>query len=174
MQRKHGTIIGLLILVTMQAVGQQKDAANQPNAPYDQSSWLSLLAAVEGGGGLASGSPTQPTAFAGVKLGWSLGVSSNREVTLAMDLGYDRVRTSNGFSAELSPMLPVFRFPKPQRDEAKNYLRVYAEPGLGYRSAGFGGYSSAKVMIALFSDNRLDFRTPSPYVELQRRLLFNS
>ena len=71
-------------------------------------------------------------------------------------------------------MLPVFRFPKPQRDEAKNYVRVYAEPGLGYRSAGFGGYSSAKLMIALFSDSRLDLRRASPYVELQRRFPFNS
>jgi hypothetical protein len=166
MNRAYGITMMLLILASGCALGQQQETSTaQKNAPYDQSNWLSLLAAAEAGGGWNSGSPRPATAFGGVKLGWP-GVT--------LDLGYDRVRTANGFSAELSPMLPVFRFPGPQKNETKNYVRVYAEPGLGYSSAGFGGYASAKVMIALFSDSRLDFRTPSPYVELQRRFPFNS
>lgn len=74
-------------------------------------------------------------------------------------------------------MLPVFRFPGPQKDKAKNYLRVYAEPGAGYRTGGFlGGYASAKVMMVLFSDERLtSLQTKwSPYVEVQRRFPFGS
>ena len=178
MKRAYGITMMALILASACALGQQQGASTaQKNAPYDQSNWLSLLAAAEAGGGWDSGSPRQATALSGVKLGWPGGFYSRpggRDVTFTLDLGYDRVRTANGFSAELSPMLPVFRFPKPQRDENKNYLRVYAEPGLGYRSAGFGGYGSAKVMIAFFSDSRLNFRTPSPYVEFQRRFPFNS
>jgi hypothetical protein len=179
MQRAWGTITTLLLLAAMPAAGQQQEASTvQKNAPYDLSNYLSLLAAAEGGGGWDSGSPRQPTAFGGVKVGFAggfLNTTSGNDVTLTLDLGYDRVRTGNGFSVAFSPMLPAFRFPKPQRDESKNYLRVYLEPGLGYNTtAGFGGYASAKAMIALFSDSRLDLRTPSPFIEIERRFPFSS
>jgi hypothetical protein len=75
-------------------------------------------------------------------------------------------------------MLPITRFPRPQADEGRNYVRIYAEPGYGYRNGkpGFGGYGSAKVMIALLSDSRLtrSDAAPSPFLEVQRRLPFGS
>jgi hypothetical protein len=73
-------------------------------------------------------------------------------------------------------MLPLFRYPGPSKDDSKNFIRVYAEPGLGYRAGGgpFGQYSSAKVMVVLFSNKRLGLDNGSPYVEFQRRFSFNS
>jgi hypothetical protein len=70
------------------------------------------------------------------------------------------------------------RFPAPQTNEGQNYVRLYAEPGVGYRAGkgNFGGYGSAKVMIALLSDARLtrSDAPPSPFLEIQRRLPFGS
>ena len=48
---------------------------------------------------------------------------------------------------------------------------------LGYRTGGIlGGYASAKVMMVLFSDQRLtSMQTKwSPYIEVQRRFPFGS
>lgn len=44
-------------------------------------------------------------------------------------------------------MAPVLRWPGPQKDESKNFFRVYAEPGFGHRWGGgtFGGHLSGKV-----------------------------
>jgi hypothetical protein len=97
--------------------------------------------------------------------------------TLTLDLNYDRVRPSNGFSTELSLMLPLARFPTPHTDN-KNYLRIYVEPGGGYRfgDGGFGPYASAKVMLALFSNRRLTALSGpvSPFIEIQHRFPFTS
>ncbi len=132
--------------------------------PADLSKWPGLLIAFEGGSGLSTSPNPSPTAYGGIKIGGS---------GFSLDLGYDRVPSHNGFSAELSGMLPVLRFPGPQKDDMKNYLRVYAEPGLGYRAGGGGGfYPSAKVMIVLFSDRRLTSYVGtkwSPFIEVQRR-----
>lgn len=140
-------------------------AARTP-PPEDLSKWFSLLLATEGGGGLGANPQRQPSAYGGVKLGaswWTL------------DLGYDRVESNNGFSAEFSAMLPVFRFPRPQSNPSRNYVRLYAEPGFGRRFGdGFHGYSSAKVMIALLSDDRIARYTWSPYIELQHRFPLNT
>jgi len=64
-----------------------------------------------------------------------------------VDLGYDRIQGRNGFSTEISGMAPVLRWPGPQKDESKNFFRVYAEPGFGHRWGGgtFGGHLSGKV-----------------------------
>jgi len=89
-----------------------------------------------------------------------------------LDLGYDRVAGRNGFATELSGMFSLFRFPGPQKDEKRNYLRLYAEPGLGLHAGGFTAvYPSAKAMLVLFSDHRLttDDIKWSPYAEVQRR-----
>ncbi len=126
-----------------------------------------MLAAVEGSGGIDATRFHQPTAFAGIKLG----------SILTLDLGYDRIHSKNGFSTEVSGMIPVFRAPGPQANEKKNYLRVYAEPGVGYRAGGgpFGGYASAKVMFALLSDERITHDNKvSPFIEVQHRFPFNS
>jgi hypothetical protein len=119
------------------------------------------------------------TAYGGIKIGGA--VSSHYPPngngrTVALDLGYDRVASHNGFATELSAMLPVFRAPGPRTDPNKNYLRAYFKPGVGYHaSTGLGGYASAKVMFVFFSDRRLKTEgdnVMSPYVELQRRLPF--
>ena len=93
-----------------------------------------------------------------------------------LDLGYDRIQARNGLSFEFSAMLPLFRFPRPTTDESKNFVRIYAEPGLGRRwgDGEFGGYSSAKVMIALLADKRIKGNGFSPFVEFQRRFPFTS
>jgi hypothetical protein len=173
----HKTICVLLILMlalTVSAMGQSVDNSASP-APAadklsDKSNWLDLLLAAEGGGGFFAG-PTQPTAYGGFKAGIS---------NVVLSFGYDRIHGENGFSGELSGMLPVFRFPGPQKNEFSNYVRIYAEPGIGNRSGagGFGPYLSGKVMVVLLSDNRLrldsDSLPASPYVEYERRFPFQA
>lgn len=145
----------------------------------DLSNFLSLLLAVQAGLGVISHPQTATTEYAGIKIGATISSQyppRGNGRTLTIDLGYDRVASHNGFASELSALLPVFRIPGPQTDQNKNYLRVYFEPGIGYHAgAGLGGYGSAKIMFAFFSDRRL--RTEgdnvmSPFVELQRRLPF--
>ncbi len=131
--------------------------------PKDISKWPGFLVAVEGGSGLSSLSKPSPTAYGGIKIGGA---------GFTLDVGYDRIPAHNGFATEVSGMFPVFRFPGPQKDESKNYLRVFAEPGLGYRAGGgVGAYASAKVMIVLFSDLRLVSSATkwSPFIEFQHR-----
>jgi hypothetical protein len=131
---------------------------NKPDAkPQDISRWPGFLTALEAGGGQSS------TAYGGLKIGGA---------GLTLDLGYDRIPAHNGFSTEISGMLPVIRFPRPQRNAMKNYLRIYAEPGLGYRAfGGVGTYASAKVMMVLFSDHKLTASGSNwtPFIEVQRR-----
>jgi hypothetical protein len=162
---------------------QQSTPATQsaPTAhPSDFSDWLAFLAAATAGGGFDTGSPREPSVYGGIKAGLGAlvlppnrGDRQERIRTLTLDIGYDRVRSYNGFTAELSVMLPIVRFPKPPIDERRNYLRIYGEPGLGYRFGGgtFGGYASAKVMLVLLSDKRLTREPlrPSPFIVIQRR-----
>lgn len=138
---------------------------NKPDAkpPEDLSRWPGFLVAFEAGSGRLSSPHPGPTAYGGFKIGGS---------GFTLDIGYDRIPAHNGFSTELSGMLPVFRFPRPQSNATKNYFRIYAEPGLGYRSGGgIGVYPSAKVMMVLFSDRRLTSTGSSwsPFIEVQRR-----
>lgn len=131
--------------------------------PVDKSKgFLDMIMATGTGGGLDSSH--QPLEFAGVKLGGAFTV----------DLQYDRIQGKNGFSTEGSAVLPVFRVPAPQLNPKRKYLKLYAEPGVGYRAGGggFGGYSSAKVMLLLISDAR--WGKASPYIEFQRRFPFES
>lgn len=73
-------------------------------------------------------------------------------------------------------MIPVVRFPGAQIDDNKNFVRVYAQPGLGYRAGPgpFGGYFSAKAMVAFLSTDRLsgDAWKGSPFLEVERRFPF--
>lgn len=166
-----------LLFISLQSAAQTASS----KAPEDLSSWLGLLMAVEGGTGWSTTPVLSPAAYAGVKLGLPVkltpGTPPKTLYTFTLDLGYDRMASRSGFSTEVSAMLPVLRFPGPQKDKTKNYLRIYAEPGAGYRAGGFlGGYASAKVMMVLFSDQRLtSLKTKwSPYVEVQRRFPFSS
>jgi hypothetical protein len=144
--------------------------------PQELSDWLEIVFAPSVGGGFDTGSPRELSGFGGIKVG--AGVlplhrhnGRERYRTVTLDLGYDRIRSYSGFSAELSVMLPIVQWPKPQADPRSNYLRIYGEPGVGYRMGGgpFGGYASAKVMVAVLSDARLGLNRPSPFVEVQRR-----
>lgn len=131
---------------------------------YDYSKgFLALVLAAEGGGGLDSAH--QPTSFAGIKVGGPFSV----------DLQYDRIQGNNGFSAEGSAVLPVFRVPRFRFDKESKFLKTFAEPGLGYRAGDgpFGGYTSAKVMAVLLTDKWSD-NWAAPYVEIQRRFPFES
>ena len=155
---------------------------SRSDGPKELSDWLSFVLGAAVGGGVDSSSPRQPSVYAGIKLG--VPVAFDRKVppqklrTATLDLGYDRMQSRSGFSAELSFMLPIVRFPKPHADENKNYLRIYGEPGAGYRAGGgqFGVYGSAKLMLAVFSDKRLtsDNAAPSPFLEIQRRFPITS
>lgn len=171
---KTAVIFTTLLLLSLPTIAQTGDTSNKPDnpnqiavfKPYDISDVLPIMLAAESGGGF-SGGPRQPTAYAGVRMGIE---------NYVLNLGYDRLRAHNGFATQFSGMVPVFRVPGPQKNEAKNYLRVYLEPGIGYRTGGggFGGYLSGGVMVALLSDKRLDLKGLSPYIEYQRRVPFSA
>jgi hypothetical protein len=175
--KKVTILIVLSLALARQANGQTTPEPEEKTqigtaAPIDLSKRLGFLLAAEGGEGFSS-SPAQPTAYAGVKLGGDL---LPRPWTWDLSLGYDRIRAQNGFSAETSGLLPVFRVPGPRGDLAKHYVRVYAGPGIGARAGdgGFGPYFSTNVLVGLFSDGRLDFNSVLPYVEYERRFPFTS
>jgi len=137
---------------------------NAPPDNYDYSKgFFSLILAAGGGGGWDYA--LQPNAFAGVKVGGAL----------SLDLQYDRIRGRNGFSTEGSAVLPLFRMPRYRPNSSRTFVKVFAEPGIGYRAGGgpFGGYSSAKVMAVLLTNNWSSGWT-APYVEYQRRFPFQS
>jgi hypothetical protein len=145
-------------------VFQREDIREVRVVPFDYSQGpLSLLLGVGGGGGLDSAH--QPTSFAGIKVGGPV----------SFDLQYDRIQGKNGFSAEGSAVLPMFRVPRFQFDKEVRFVKVYAEPGLGYRAGDgpFGGYSSAKVLAVLLTDTWQN-NWAAPYVEFQRRFPFDS
>lgn len=175
MDKKIGILtlfsLALMMHANGQATPQPEAPPTQTAAPEDLSKRLDLLFATEGGGGFTSG--PQPTAYAGIKFGGSL---LPRPWTWTASLGYDRLRARNGFSAETSGLLPVFRMPGPRRDPSLRYLRVYTGPGIGARTGngGFGPYLSAHVMVGLFSNKHLDLDNFLPYVEYERRFPFNS
>jgi len=174
----------LLVLTTVPSVclAQVDRGSSQSETPKERSDWLTFVLAPEAGVGLDSTAAHQSGAMAAVKLGMPVAVRGEYPHqtlrTCTLDLAYDRMQSRRGFSAELSLMLPITRFPGPQTNEGRNYVRIYAEPGVGYRNgkAGFGGYGSAKVMMALLSDSRLtrSDAAPSPFLEVQRRLPFGS
>jgi len=169
--RRTTAIVPLfLIIFSLQGGAQtsERGSNTESDKPSDISNQLGLLIAFEGAGGWQPGFATAPAAYGGVKLGGD---------GFTLDMGYDRFEGHSGFSAEASAMLPIFRLPGPQKNEKKNYLRVYAEPGVGYHAGGsWDGYASAKVMVVLFSDYRLTTTSTawSPFVELQRRFPFTS
>jgi hypothetical protein len=136
---------------------------NAPSDDYDYSKGFFLILAAGGGGGWDYAH--QANAFAGVKIG---GV-------LSLDLQYDRIQGHNGFSTEGSAVLPLFRVPRYRPKSSRTFVKVFAEPGIGYRTGGgpFGGYSSAKVMAVLLTGNSSSGWT-APYVEYQRRFPFES
>lgn len=155
------------------------DYSLSQKSAQDISDWLGLIMAAEAGGGWQANSSTAATVYGGVKLGLPFYFRQKPEKAydLTLDIGYDRVRSNDAASVELSAMLPLFRMPGPQKEDKKNYLRVYVEPGVGYRGGGaIGGFGSVKMMMVLFSDYRLTASSApaSPFIEVQRRFPFVS
>ena len=145
----------------------------------DESESFDLVMGINGGGGFDSSSPQRPAAYAGIKLGSGCCVRGQHPLehalTVTFDLGYDRLRSRNAVSAEFSVMIPVFRFPNPGMNEAKTFIRVYAEPGAGVRAGGGEfAYYSGKVMIALMSDRQISAFSGAPILEVQRRFPLTS
>jgi len=135
-----------------------------PSDDYDYSKgFFALILAAGGGGGWDYAH--QPNAFAGVKIGGAL----------SLDLQYDRIQGRNGFSTEGSVVLPFFRVPRYQPFSQSKFVKIFAEPGVGYRAGRgpFGGYSSAKVLAVLLTDTWSDSWI-APYVEYQYRFPFES
>lgn len=132
----------------------------------DSAGFRSLILAAGAGGGWDSS--RSPTAFAGVKIGGPV----------TLNLGYDRLQGRSGFSTDGAVVISKFRVPRFQQyvqpvareNDKERFLRLYAEPGVGYRAGGgsFGGYTSAGILFLLFPDDRTQ-----PYVEVQRRFPFN-
>lgn len=170
----------LLALSLMQAGQDCPPLAPSPGLPVarvpvdhpDESESFELVFALNAGGGTSA--QGNPSLFGGLKIGFGCCISGKHPNdtgrTITLDLGYDRTESHNGFSSEVSVMIPVVRFPRP-RSKASNYLRVYAEPGVGARAGkGFGTSASGKVMLAWLSDQRIFKLEGSPFVEIQGRL----
>jgi hypothetical protein len=161
-------------------LAQGATPAGQPAAapiePEELSDFLSMVLGAHGAVGVDANNPRRHTFFGGIKLGLPVTVKgkSPDDVlrTVTLDLGYDRMQSRGGFSGELSMMLPMGRFPSP-RTVGANYIRIYVEPGAGYRGGAgdFGAYGSAKAMLVLFSKKRLTGinSPPCPFVEIQHR-----
>jgi hypothetical protein len=123
------------------------------------------MAAAGGGGGWDFAH--HPNAFAGVKIAIELPVS--------LDLQYDRIQGHSGFSTEGSAVIPLFRVPAFRPFAEKKFVKIYGEPGVGYRAGGgtFGGYTSAKVMAVLLKDTWPNDWL-APYIEYQHRFPIES
>jgi hypothetical protein len=132
-------------------------------APLDDSQgpFAMMLAVGSGGGWDSTG---QTNGFTGIKIGGPY----------SMDLQYDRIQGHNGFSTEGSAVIPILRIPHFEENRKGRFVKIFAEPGVGYRTGGgpFGGYSSAKVMAVLLSDKSNSMA--APYIEFQRRFPFES
>lgn len=145
----------------------------------DESESFELVLGITGGGGFDSSSPRRPVEYVGVKLGGGCCVRGTHPLedalTVTFDLGYDRLRSRNGVSGEFSIMIPVVRFPNPGTNQSRKFIRVYAEPGAGFRvGGGEFAYFSGKAMIALMSDRQISTFAGSPIVEVQRRFPFTA
>ena len=185
--RGVAVISALTLVVAIQWVAPSMSSA-QTTSPEkyptasdhpDESSSFDLLLAWQAGAGRDTSAERFPTAYAGVKIGFDCcnsGKHPNENGrTVTLDLGYDRLQRGNGFSAELSTLLPIVRFPRPA-NEAQNYLRIYAGPGGGFRMGGgpSGPFVSAIVAMAFLSDRRIYAFKGSPLVQLEHRLPIGS
>lgn len=183
--RRLSTLLLLGASFTPAPSQAQIPAGFEKRVPYvyvghaDESESFDLVMGINGGGGLDSSSPRQPSEYAGIKLGSGCCVRGKHPIehalTVTFDLGYDRLRGRNGISAQFSVMIPVIRFPSPGTNVAKRFIRVYAEPGAGVRAGGGEfAYYSGKAMIALMSERQISAFSGAPVLEVQRRFPFTS
>jgi hypothetical protein len=170
-------LVALLTPIPSRAQARTGPETPQPPANVghpDESESFDLVLGFSGGGGFDSSAPRRPAGYAGIKFGagcCARGKHPREHArTITFDLGYERFRSRDGVSGELSAMIPVIRFPNPGTNAAKKFLRVYAEPGLGVRmGAGTFAYYSGKAMIALMSDRKIATFSGSAILEIQRR-----
>jgi hypothetical protein len=150
-------------------VEQKRTVLPLPESPKPQTvpdpKMLALLFAAAGGAGIEPSGGI--TGHGGIKLGFA---------SVTLDLGYDRAAGHPGFITEGSVMLPVVRFPFRSKTESDNFLRIYAEPGIGNFSGKgpVGQYASAKVMMVFLSNRRVSGSSDgwSPFIEVQHRFPF--
>jgi hypothetical protein len=181
--RRLSMLLLLAALFTPATSRAQALPGPEKRQPYvghpDESESFDLVLGINGGGGFDSSSRRRPGGSAGIKLGQGCCVRGKHPLehalTMTLDLGYDRFRSRNGVSGEFSVMIPVIRFPNPGTNEAKKFIRVYAEPGAGVRAGGGAfAYYSGKAMIALMSDRQISAFSGSPILEVQRRFPMTS
>lgn len=178
MQRGFSTWLLLAALLTpapsrAQALPEKAQPPVSVGHP-DESESFDLVLGINGGGAFDTGSLRRPVEYAGIKLGTGCCVRGKHPLehalTVTFDLGYDRLQARNGVSGELSVMIPVIRFPNPGTNEAKKFIRIYAEPGAGVHTGGGAvAFYSGKAMIALMSDRQLSAFGWSAILEIQRR-----
>ncbi|MGD0628787.1 MAG: hypothetical protein ABR987_05515 [Terracidiphilus sp.] len=141
----------------------REDIVEVRMVPVDQwSGFLDLL--FMAGGGADLNSAYQPSGFAGTRLGGAI----------TLDLKYDAIQGKSGFSTQGTGVLSLFRFPGPREDQNKKFVKLYAEPGVGYRAGGgpFGFYTSAGLLALFLPEGKVAM--PMPYIEFERRFPFNS
>jgi hypothetical protein len=179
---RDACVAGALVLLGITPLPSRAQALPGPEKrqPYvyvghpDESESFDMVLGISGGRGFDASSPRRPVEYAGIKLGQGCCVRGKHPLehalTMTFDLGYDRLRSRNGISGEFSVMIPVIRFPNPGMNEAKKFIRVYAEPGAGVRlGGGVFAYYSGKAMIALMPGSQISAFSGSAILEVQRR-----
>src|SRR3954470_6350365 len=90
-------------------LAQETIPATQTAAPTgakELSDFLGMVLAIDGAAGFDANRPSQPTLFGGVKVGLPAslkgGYPGTLLTTVTLDLGYDRMQSRGGVSAELS------------------------------------------------------------------------
>jgi hypothetical protein len=172
------------LLATLACAARSTPVVRTPVQPYvthldESQSFDEVIALIAGSGVTGGASPHATTEYAGFRLGVGCCLRGkhpdDRGETVTVDLGWDRLRSRSAFSFEMSLMVGVFRLPRPIRDQSRRFVRVYAEPGVGIRTAGGAFvYYSAKAMIAFMSDAQIDRGGYGPVVEIQYRVPWSS
>ena len=161
---------------TRVVLGREQSAQNADDLVFDRTEIRGVTTAFDDyskgplsfigafGGGVGLDSAHQPTWFGGLKVGGPF----------SLDLQYDRIQRRNGFSAEGSAVLPMFRVPRFDPRGEKGFLKIFVEPGLGYRIGGgsFGPYASTKILLVWLTDKWT--YGVRPYVEIQHRFPLGS
>jgi hypothetical protein len=158
-------------------------AATTPPYQYvdhlDESESFDMVLGLLGGAGASPRVASVAAEYVGFKLGGGCCVRGKHPFehgdTVTLDIGWDRLRSRNAASVEMSLMIGVARFPRPAPGESRKFVRVYAEPGGGVRLGdGSFAYYSAKAMVAFMSDAQIARFAGAPIIEVQHRFPFTA
>ena len=159
-----------------QAQGTPAAERPKPHVGHpDESESFDMVMGIAGGGGFDSSSARRAVEYAGIKIGGGCCVRGKHPfehgLTLTLDIGYDRLRSSSGASTGFTVMVGMLRFPNRGTTSrsttfasTRNRARDFASEELGYYSL--------KGMIALMSEKQIMTFRVCPIVELQRRFSF--